>query len=181
MHSRRAARLQASVLRWALAASLVLASVAFGEPKRSAKEEADALVRAMLPRAVEAIEKRAFYPLGASSSDDGTVWYMPPYADRATMTPQQVLDRLLNVSLQNRALEAGVQAVAACFDARMAPPGRGKDKVDVIAFYVDHRNDYSVSVYFPYQLDAAGKVVLGKAFSAWGTRRVYFPARKSKR
>jgi hypothetical protein len=139
------------------------------------KTDVDTLVRDLLPSAMESLEaRRGLSPFGATMNANGGISRMPSDRPNGTLDSKQLLDRLLNVTLQSRVLQENMKATAAVFDARVAPPGQ-KAKVSAIGFYLDHCDNYSVDLYFPYEVNAQGKVSLGKAFSSWGARRIYFP------
>lgn len=144
------------------------------------KEEADRLVHYLLPKVVETLENgREFSPFGGYLRDDGQMVVVPPYSGNETRSSKELLDRMLNISLQGKVLEEKAKATAAVFDSRVVPPGQSQ-KTDAIAFYVDHRDSYSVNVYVPYSVDTNNKITTGKVFTTWGSNRVYFPKTKAK-
>jgi hypothetical protein len=68
--------------------------------------------------------------------------------------------------------EAGKLLVAAViYDARVTAPS-GPLKKDAVAFQIDHRDGYSVEVFFPYSLDSA-KVVFGPPFAQKGADAIF--------
>ena len=68
--------------------------------------------------------------------------------------------------------EAGKLLVAAViYDARVTTPS-GPPKKDAVAFQIDHRDGYSVEVFFPYSLDSA-KVVFDPPFAQKGADAIF--------
>jgi hypothetical protein len=148
-------------------------------PSSDPKTDVDTMARDLLPAAMESLEaRRGLSPFGAVMNSNGGISRTPTDRPSGTSDSKQLLDRLLNVTLQSRVLQESMKATAAVFDARVTPPGQ-KTKVNAIGFYLDHRDNYSVDLYFPYEVNAQGKVSLGKAFSSWGARRIYFPRVKT--
>jgi Kef-type K+ transport system membrane component KefB len=165
---------------FAVTLGLAVALSAHGEKPaakaKTTKEDADKLVTYLLPKAIERLDKRELVPFGAMLEASGEMSLVTARDGPDSKTSQELLDRMFNISLQGKVLEKKhkIKATAAVFDARVLPPGE-KEKSDAIAVYVDHREDYSINVYFPYHLSPRGQVVVGKPFSTWGSRRVYFP------
>jgi hypothetical protein len=68
--------------------------------------------------------------------------------------------------------EAGRLLVAAVvYDARVATPSMSEKK-DAVAFQIDHRDGYSVEVFFPYSLDSTD-VVFDPPFAQKGADAIF--------
>ena len=56
------------------------------------------------------------------------------------------------------------RATALVYDVLTTPPGK-ENKPDAIAVALDHRDDYSVVVYFPYSFDSNDELVVDDPFA----------------
>jgi hypothetical protein len=80
---------------------------------------------------------------------------------------------LMKEAFIEAARKAEYKATAIVYDARVELPSTG-EKSDAIAVALDHRDDYSFVVLFPYRIDA-GELILGTAFAHEGAADI-FPA-----
>lgn len=78
---------------------------------------------------------------------------------------------LLREGFQADARAGKVKATALVYDIRVKDPRTGK-KSDAIAVALDHCDNYSVVVMFPYSM-ADGKLNLGAPFAQAGTYSVF--------
>ena len=91
--------------------------------------------------------------------------------DGREQPPSSALIDMLRSLFREGAAKGQYKATALVCDVRVVPP-YGRPKTDAIAVELDHRDDYSVIVYFPYELDH-GQVKLGAAFAEKGAGQVF--------
>jgi hypothetical protein len=125
----------------------------------AAKEQCNQLLSAALPFAEKMLrEYGQFHPFGAQMLNNGEVVSVGA-SDGEDQPPAQSLMDLLQGAFKNGAAEGDLLATALVYDARVTPPGTDQ-KSDAIAVSLDHRDDYSVVVFFPYHI-TSGEPVLG--------------------
>lgn len=91
--------------------------------------------------------------------------------DGTEQPPSSDLIDMLRAGFREGAKKGQYMATALVYDVRVVPPDGGP-KTDAIAVELDHRDDYSVIVYFPYHLDH-GQVNLGSPFAEKGASQVF--------
>jgi hypothetical protein len=116
------------------------------------------------------VEHGEFYPLGASLKADETVAMVSAY-DGDDRPESQPLIELLRSGLKTSARKREIIASAVAYDVRVTVPG-SNSKTDAVAVELEHKDDYAVLVYFPYQIKNK-VVVFGEAFANRGTRQVF--------
>jgi hypothetical protein len=57
-------------------------------------------------------------------------------------------------------------------DVRTVPPGKST-KQDAVEIRLDHREDYSARVVFPYSFSASGAFTLEQPFAVAGENRIF--------
>src|SRR5262245_47784474 len=99
---------------------------------------------------------REFFPCGATMSATGEIALaMSSVADGpATTDPLLVA---LEDGFRKQAAEGTCKATAVAVDVLMIPPGRTR-KQDAVEVRLDHRDNYSVRVLFPYTISDAGEL-----------------------
>jgi hypothetical protein len=135
------------------------------------QEQCEQLLNAVLPLAEKLlVEHGEFYPFGASLKANDTVAMVSAY-DGDDKPESQPLIELLRYGLKTSAGKGEIIASAVAYDVRVTPPGSG-NKTDAVAVELEHKDDYAVVVYFPYQIK--NKVVaFGEAFANRGSRQVF--------
>ena len=135
------------------------------------KAECEQLLDALLPFAEKMLREHGeFYPYGGTMDPSGNINHSA--AHDGTSHPQSAaLIDLLRAGFNEGASRGEYKATALVYDVRVVPPG-SKSKTDAIAVELDHRDDYSALVYFPYTLES-GEVNFGSPFAEKGTGRVF--------
>lgn len=64
-------------------------------------------------------------------------------------------------------------ACAKIYDARTIPPGR-TEKQDVIAVAIDHSDNYSVIVLFPYRFKESRQLYIDETFLDASKKEIFF-------
>lgn len=137
----------------------------------SPKEQCETLLDSVLPFAEKMLKEHGeFYPFGATLKRDGTQALAA--ADNGTDKPaSQPLIDLLKSGFRAAAVKGDIVASALAYDVRVTPPG-SSTKTDAVAVELDHRDGYSVVVFFPYTVKS-GSVVFGDAFANAGANSIF--------
>ena len=137
----------------------------------SAKDDCNQLLDATAPRAENLLrEFGEFFPFGAQMLPSGEIVPVEAYTGEEQPRSQDLID-LLMTSFKTRAYDGEVVATALVYDVRVTLPGSDR-KSDAIAVNLDHRDNYSVTVFFPYVI-ANGEPALGEAFANIGDNLVF--------
>lgn len=137
----------------------------------TSKAECQDLMNAALPLAHQMLrENGEFFPYGAALTKDGEIVNMGAH-DGREQPPSADVIRLLKQAFVMGAKSGDYQAAVLVCDTRVILPSTG-EKSDAIAVYLDHRDDYSVVVLFPYQL-SDGQLSFGEVFAQEGAADVF--------
>lgn len=135
------------------------------------KSQCEQLMNSTLPFAEQMLSKRGeFFPYGGTLQADGTIVSVAGYDGRERPPSQPIID-LLRHEFHAEAAKGRIIASALVYDVRTVPPGRS-EKTDAIAVELDHRDNYSVVVYFPYSL-AGRKLQIASPFATKGMGHVF--------
>lgn len=136
-----------------------------------AKDDCNQLLRATLPLAEKMLrEYGEFLPFGAQMLPDGEIASVGA-DDGDDRSRSQNLIGLLQTAFKAGAHDGEVIATALVYDVRVQPPGAGQ-KSDAIALNLDHRDQYSVTVFFPYMI-ADGELALDEPFASVGDYAIF--------
>jgi len=130
----------------------------------SPKAECDFLMNAVLPFAEKMLLKNGgFFPYGGALDPNGeAVAVEPPSNDVILLLKQAFL----------QGAKSGVyKATALVYDVRVTLPS-SEQKSDAIAVSLDHREDYPVIVFFPYEIKE-GRLQFGEAFAQKGKTDIF--------
>jgi hypothetical protein len=137
----------------------------------NAKAESETLLNAALPFAEEMLHKHGeFFPYGYALNSNGEPVSVAAY-DGREHPPSAELIRLLKQVLTEEAKTGKYKATALVYDVRVQLPSNGA-KSDAIAVSLNHKDNYSVIVFFAYKLDGA-KVVMGEVFAQQGESDIF--------
>jgi hypothetical protein len=135
------------------------------------KADCQALMNSVLPFAKQMLTTHGeFIPFGGAMRPDGQLVSIAGYDGNEH--PRSV-DRitLLKGGLAAGARKGEYKATAICYDARVNLPSTN-EKSDAIAVSLNHRDNYSVLVLFPYKIDG-GRLILGTAFAHQGEADIF--------
>jgi hypothetical protein len=136
--------------------------------------DCQALIGSVLPLAKELLTAQGgFLPFGGAMRPDGQLVSIGAYDGNERSESAEVI-ALLKGALIAAARNGEYKATALVYDVRVKLPSSG-EKSDAIAVSLNHRDDYSVIVLFPYRIDS-GRLSLGKPFPQSGEADI-FPAR----
>jgi hypothetical protein len=111
-----------------------------------------------------------FYPYGYIMRPDGEIVSVSAATGEEHPASKDLIS-ILRDAYRKEAEAGKLLAVAVVYDARVATPSAPQKK-DAIAFQIDHRDGYSVEVFFPYSLDSAD-VVFDLPFAQKGPDAVF--------
>ena len=156
--------------RWPLL-FLVLPLLADAQGLSVAKKEAEALLDAALPFAENMLQQhREFFPYGYAMDKNGKTVAVSGY-DSRERPPSSDLIRQLKKVFVSGAKSGEYKATALVYDVRINLPGTGA-KSDAIAVSLNHRDNYSVVVFFPYKFESA-KLVVGDPIANQGEADIF--------
>lgn len=172
-------------MKWSYDSGIVLAVLAvsrlsFGDAGKviTPKDECDVLLNTVVPFAREMLSKhKGFFPFGATMSPSGKVSRTEgPTGD----VQLKDLIALLEQGFQDGAQQGLYKATALVVEVKTTPPGK-KEKQTAVEVRLDHRDNYSVRVVFPYDFSSAGELTLGSPFAVPGDRKIFIPPVASSR
>jgi hypothetical protein len=153
----------------------------------NAKSECEELLSAVMPFAEQMLQEHGeFFPFGASMDHDGEMAHAGGWTGEEQPESAEVIE-LLEQGFQEGAKNGEYEVTALVYDVRVAPPGndiedpspspspehRGGGLFDAIAVALDHRDDYSVVVYFPYSFDAGCELAIEAPFAGAGEGKIF--------
>jgi len=137
----------------------------------SAKDDCNLLLIAALPFAEQMLRDHGeFLPFGAQMLPDGEIVSVGVDDGEDHSRSQNLIDAL-QVAFKAGAADGELVATALVYDVRVVPPG-AREKTDAIALNLDHRENYSVTVFFPYAL-SEGEPEIGDAFASGGDYSIF--------
>ena len=158
-----------------IAATILATSLLITPAMAIPKEDVEKLMNELLPFAEKMLREHGeFYPYGGALSADGKIVHKG--ADTGSQHPEST--ELINLMIQGFRSDAAQRkyiATAIIHDIRTIPPGQTQ-KTDAICVSLDHKDNYSVNVIFPYTLREGGKLSISTPFATKGDGKI-FPAR----
>lgn len=135
------------------------------------KEECEVLMNELFPIASTFLNKNGeFYPFGSVLKQDGLVEQVAFYDGNEFPKSEDVIKNLTNVFYQ-RALDKEIKASGIVWEAKVLCPDNTKSNAIVIS--LEHSNDYSVTVVYPYKKNFFGKIKWRTMFAAEGDRNIF--------
>src|SRR4051812_32188855 len=118
----------------------------------NAKQESEKLMNAVLPLAEQMLKKHGeFYPYGGYMKPDGEIVHVGASNPETDRPKSKELIHVLRTSFQELARAGQCRIAALVFDVRGRLP-ESDEKSDCIQVCLDHADDYSVQVFFPYKI-----------------------------
>jgi len=135
------------------------------------KEDCEKLMNALLPFAEQMLREHGeFHPFGGAMKPDGEIVHHGAYTGKELPKGQELVN-LLTEAFRQSAAKGEYIATAIVYDIRTVPRG-DTEKTDAICVSLDHRNDYSVNVAFPYTLKH-GDLSLKPPFATKGDGKIF--------
>jgi hypothetical protein len=135
------------------------------------KTDCEALMNSVLPFAEQMLSNHGeFLPFGGAMRPSGELVSVTGY-DGDEHPRSLDLIRLIKDGFVEAARQGQFKATALVYDVRIKLPSAG-DKSDAIAVSLNHRDNYSVVVIFPYKIDN-GKLTVGDALAQKGEADIF--------
>lgn len=135
------------------------------------KDDCETLMSAVFPFAEQMLESYGeFFPFGAAMRPDGELVQVAGY-DGVKSPPSAGIIRLIKDGFVQAAGKNEYKATALVYEAKVMLPHSNR-KSDAIAVGLNHRDRYSVVVFFPYILNE-GKLTIGTAFTQQGEADIF--------
>lgn len=135
------------------------------------KEECEVLMNELFPMASMFLNKNGeFYPFGCVMKNDGQIEQVAFYDGDEFPKSEDVIKSLTSVFYQ-RALKKEVKASGIVWDAKVLCPDNTKS--DAVVISLEHNDDYSVTVVFPYKKTLFKKIKWKTLFASEGDRKIF--------
>lgn len=158
-------------LRWLVALGFSILGIGRAETLQPPKAECEMLMNAVLPFAEQMLKKDGeFFPYGGALKSTGKIASIAGYDGRERPPSTDVIN-LLKQGFVAGAKSGEFKATALVYDVRVVVPSSGK-KSDAIAVALNHRSNYSVIVYYPYELKM-GVLTYGEVFAQKGESDIF--------
>jgi len=111
-----------------------------------------------------------FFPYGAAMKLDGEIVSLAVNTGDEHPRSQDIIDTLI-ANFHNGAQEGQYKATALFYDVRIPVPD-SKDKTDAIAVELDHIENYSVIVFYPYRIENS-EPIFGTLSATQGANNIF--------
>lgn len=137
----------------------------------SAKQDSETLMNEFFGFAEQMLSEHSeFFPYGAAMKSNGELVAVAGY-DGTEQPPSQEIIGLLNDGFARGARTGEDKATALFHNVRVGLPNNGP-MGDAVAVALDHKDNYSVVVFFPYQIQN-GHVSFEEVFAQQGTNDIF--------
>lgn len=115
------------------------------------KEECEAFLEPALAFAEQMLKQHGeFFPFGLTLSEAGEIAFAATASNQEQPTSHEIIEELETV-FRSGASARELKATALVVDVRVVPPTQA-ETTDAVSIRLDHRDNYSVVVYFPYRI-----------------------------
>jgi hypothetical protein len=137
-----------------------------------AKQECETLMNEMLPLAEHMLKQFGeFYPYGGYMKCDGEVAHVGAEKPGTDRPKSKDLIGILKSSFRKLAKSKQCKATAIVYDVVVPLPKHNR-KTDAIQFCLDHIDDYSAEVFFPYHV-INDRIEYGETFAQQGKHEIF--------
>jgi len=137
----------------------------------SCKDECEELMSSVLPAAERMlIEHRAFHPFGSTLSVSGQIAQIGGWSTSVEPGPELIAE--YEASFRDGAARGELRATALLQPVVVVPPGMAESQ-HAVSIRLDHHDDYSVVVTFPYRFSADGELVIEEPFAREGEHGIF--------
>jgi hypothetical protein len=141
------------------------------QPANDPKADCEILMNSVTPFAKQMLRSHGeFLPFGGAMRPGGELVSVAGYDGDEHPQSSDVI-RLIKDGFVEAARQGQFVATALVYDVRMKLPSTG-DKSDAISVSLNHRDNYSIVVIFPYKIDN-GELTLGDAFAQKGEADIF--------
>jgi hypothetical protein len=136
------------------------------------KADCEDVMNVLMPFAEEMLTKhREFFPFGGTMWHNGEISLSGGTMAEENPSSSEVI-ALIEEAFRTGAERGEYRATGLVYDIRTVPPGK-QDKQDAIAVALDHRDNYSVVVVFPYTFTAKGELAIETPFATSGEHKIF--------
>ena len=116
-------------------------------------------------------EQRSLQPFGTTLSVSDQIvqvgsWGLEPGCSRAARIAE------FQDSFRDGARRGELKATLLLYSEPCVRPG-STERQDAVAVHLDHRDDYSIVVTFPYHFTSAGELVISEPFASEGEHKIF--------
>src|SRR5450432_1621269 len=138
----------------------------------SCKDDCEVLMSSVLPVAERSLlEHRAFRAFGSTLSADGRITQVGGWKDDAEPHGPALIAEFEH-SFRDGALRGELKATALLEAVTVVPPGKSEPQ-DAVSIRLDHRDEYSVVVTFPYRFLPGGELEIDEPFAVAGEHGIF--------
>jgi len=150
---------------------LLVVTPAIGDDVSNAKQDVERLMNSALPFAEKMLNEHGeFFPFGEALRPSGEIISVGADSGEERPPSQELID-IIKSGFRAAATKEEYIATAILYDSLTIPPG-SEEKTDAVAVALDHRDDYSVIVFFPYAL-VNGRVEFQPPFAVKGADDIF--------
>jgi len=143
-----------------------------GMTSTSCKEECEALMSAVLPAAEQMLsEHQLLRPFGCTLSADDRIAQVGGHTPAPTLDDASLIAQFRE-AFRDGALRGELKATALAYSAESAVPGKVASQPAVFV-HLNHRDNYSIVVTFPYHFSSQGELVIEEPFANDGEHDVF--------
>ena len=135
------------------------------------KSEVEELINALLPVGQAMLQRDGkFIPCGCAMKTNGEIEHKELYDGEESLETHELIG-LIKEDYQSSALKGEYKATAIIYDVRVTPPDTDM-KTDAIAMAIDHKENYSIIMFFTYLMD--GSIVkFGEMYAEAGSKDIF--------
>jgi hypothetical protein len=138
----------------------------------SCKDDCEALMSSVLPVAEGMLlEHRTFHPFGSTLSADGRITQVGGWSESAASRAMDAIAEF-ETSFREGAARGELKATALLQPVTVVPPGKSEPEA-AVAIRLDHRDEYSVVVTFPYRFSPNGELEIDEPFAVTGQHGIF--------
>jgi hypothetical protein len=136
------------------------------------KDDCEALISSVLPVAEQMLlEHGTICAFGSTLSADGQIARVGGWSEsRSAHQPELIAE--FETAFRDGAARGELIATALLESVSMIPPGKVAAE-QAVSIRLDHRDDYSVVLAFPYRFSAAGELQIDEPFAAAGNGGIF--------
>jgi hypothetical protein len=136
------------------------------------KEECEALMSAVLPVAERMLlEQRALRPFGSTLSAADQITQIGGFHESAEPVSADLITEYER-SFRDGAARGELKATALVESVSRVPPGKTASEL-AVSIRLDHRDDYSLVVTFPYRFQPSGELEFDEPFAVAGKNAIF--------
>lgn len=136
------------------------------------KDACEVLMNSLMPFVEKLLNKhQEFFHFGGTMDETGEIQQHVGWTGEDQPESEEII-RLLEIGFHSGAKRGHFKATALVYDVHGAPPDE-EQKQDAIAINLDHRDDYSIVVVFPYSYGPTGKLAIEAPFSVKGGSAIF--------